>query len=108
MVANRQRLGLGLALAHQLEHLLNVPVNRGQNFGFRRFGRIPILGFQAVPRFQDAIPELHCADDAQEFHIVGLPGGLARGLVLQDRQMEGAQLVSTSGFGDAIIRNMRG
>ena len=48
--------------------------------------------------------------EAADLVVIGLERAVAQKTVTYDleRQMEGAQLVSTSGFGDAIIRNMQG
>jgi isocitrate dehydrogenase len=48
--------------------------------------------------------------EAADLVVAGLERTIAQKTVTYDleRQMQGAQLVGTSGFGDAIIRNMRG
>jgi isocitrate dehydrogenase len=47
--------------------------------------------------------------EAADLVVRGLERAVAQKTVTYDleRQMQGAKLVATSGFGDAIIRNMR-
>ena len=47
-----------MALAHELEHFLDVAVNGGEDLGFAGFGGGALLGFEAVTSFQDAVAEL--------------------------------------------------
>jgi len=76
---------------HQVQHLLDVAMDGGEDFGFGGFRGGALFGLEAVTRFQYAVAELLSTDDADQFHVVGLTRGVSRRFELENGELEGAQ-----------------